>query len=93
MSGPHATISAWERDEEEGSYTAEFHGWDLKVSWTPNQGDTRGYFSWSGEAGKRKVDDEDRHEEMEIAMAAAEHYASEHTPDQGAHDADASEED
>jgi hypothetical protein len=82
MSGPHATISAWERDEEDGAYTAEFHGWNLRVSWTPNDGEVRGYFSWAAEAGDKTIDDEERHEEMELAMAAAEQYAADQPADE-----------
>jgi len=88
MSGPHATISAWERDEEEGSYEAEMHGWSLEVSWTPNQSDVRGYFSWTAEAGKEKVTDEERHEEMQLAMAAAERHAAENPVDEDEGDDD-----
>lgn len=83
MSGPHATISAWERDEEEGSYEAEMHGWSLEVSWTPNEGDVRGYFSWTAEAGDQKVTDEEHYEEMELAMAAAERHAAENPAHEG----------
>ncbi len=88
MSGPHPTISAWERDHDEGSYAAELHGWTLKVNWTPNEGDQRGYFSWTAEVGDQKVADEERHEEMQLAMAAAEQHAAHNPPREDEQDDD-----
>ncbi|MEM6788348.1 MAG: hypothetical protein AAF928_06405 [Myxococcota bacterium] len=91
MSGPHPTISAWERDEEEGHYTAEMHGWNLTVSWTPNDGVVRGFFRWSAEVGERKTEDEERFEEMQLAMAAAEAYAATTSPEEEEEEAPKSE--
>lgn len=75
MSSPHPTISAWERDEHEGHYEADLFGWQLKVSWTPNKGATRGSFHWVAEQGADVHRSEHHFEEMELAMADAEHFA------------------
>ncbi len=84
----HATISAWQRDEH-GGYVADLNGWQLRVHWHP-EGDggsapkppgarrratkQRG-FSWDAKQGDlpRFVSTE-IHEEIELAMVAAEAY-------------------
>jgi hypothetical protein len=77
----HATISAWQR-QEHGGYLAEIDGWQLRVHWHP-EGDggatrtdtqKRG-FSWDAKHGDlpRYVSN-DRSEEIELAMVAAESY-------------------
>ncbi len=75
MSTPHPTISAWERDPHEGHYQAELHGWLLKVEWVPNTADRRGSFTWSAEQGANTQKADHPSEEMELAMAEAEHFA------------------
>ncbi len=76
MSGPHATISAWQRDGHEGVYQAELHDWSLRVSWTPNTPTTRGAFRWKAERdGEDERAPEIEFEEIELAMAAAEQFA------------------
>lgn len=75
MSGPHPTISAWQRQEHEG-YQAELFDRTLRVRWKPGTPDARGHFLWEAETeGKRKHADPERFEEIELAMAAAEHWA------------------
>ncbi len=75
----HATISAWQR-QEHGGYLAEINGWQLRVHWHPeaNGGATpaatkpRG-FSWDAKHGELpRFVSKDRHEEIELAMVAAE---------------------
>jgi hypothetical protein len=76
MSGAHPTLSAWNRDEHDGFYTAKLHDWDLKVSWSPNDGETRGSFQWvATREGEKAKYSHDSHEEMELAMAEAEQFA------------------
>ena len=79
MSGAHPTISAWTRDEHEGHYTADLHDWTLKVSWTPNSDDglVRGSFNWTAtRQGQKPNHGHAPFEEMELAMAEAEHFAA-----------------
>jgi len=76
MSGPHPTISAWQRDEHHGHYLATMHDWTLTVVWTPNSSKARGSFNWHAEHS----DGEKQHghhpfEEMSDAMADAEAFA------------------
>jgi hypothetical protein len=76
MAHAHPTISEWERDEHEGFYQAELHGWTLKAVWNPNSPDTRGFFHWTAardDVGERQS--EERFEELALAMAAAEAFA------------------
>lgn len=76
MSHPHPTISAWQRDEHEGHYVAELHGWTLTAAWTPNAGELRGSFHWKAERdGEKTVPSEEHYEELENAMADAEIFA------------------
>jgi hypothetical protein len=79
MSHAHPTISAWQRDEHEGHYSAELHDWLLEVRWTPNQGAQRGSFHWiakrKGAADKPRRSEE-HYEEMSSAMAEAEAFAA-----------------
>ncbi len=75
MSGPHPTISAWTREEREGYFEAELHDWKLRVNWTPRAKDSTGGFSWIAERDDQKVESDERYEEPELAMAAAEHVA------------------
>jgi len=67
-------------DEETGGYVAEINGYSLVVSWTPNQKDQRGYFTWratkEGEDDGETTEGEEKFEEMELAMADAEAFAS-----------------
>ena len=92
MSGMrHATISAWQRHED-GSYAAELHGFSLHVSWHPEESGHRG-FSFRAEQGEEKFVSTEIHEEIEVAMAAAEahadpgpgHDAAEPAADDGGH--------
>ena len=77
MSGPHTTISAWTRDEHEGWYTAELHGWKLKTLWQPNSKTERGRFSWVAEReGEPKERSHEHYEELAHAMAHAEAFAA-----------------
>jgi hypothetical protein len=71
----HATISAWQR-EEDGSYKAEIEGWELVVHWRPESpGKPRGFF-WEAKKGEgQKVRSRELHEEIELAMVAAEIHA------------------
>lgn len=78
MSGPHATISAWTRDEESGEYEAEFNGFTVKVRWTPNSREKRGFFTWLASRGDDETQGEEEFEEMENAMVAAEAFARDH---------------
>ena len=78
MAGRHATISAWERDPHQGYYTADLHGFRLKVVWTPNTAETRGSFHWVADAeGEQSHRSHESFEEMEHAMADAERFAEE----------------
>ena len=72
MSGMrHPTISAWQR-QEGGGYTAELHGWTLRVRWHPESaGGGRG-FTWEAEQTGSKLSSEETFEEIEVAMAHAE---------------------
>jgi hypothetical protein len=75
MSVKHATISAWQRQHEEGSYEAQLEGWSLLVSWKAPatlDGADRG-FTWkaTGPGGAVRSSSE-LFEEPEIAMADAE---------------------
>ena len=78
---PRPKMSAWERDEHDGSYKAERFGWTLQVKWTPNKPAERGYFSWSasyeGDDGNEAQRSHVRFEEPEAAMSAAEVFAQE----------------
>ncbi len=76
MSAPHPTISAWERTHD-GPYEAELHDWKLVVSWTPNTSTTRGAFVWTATRDEATANCEHSFEEMEHAMADAEHFAAE----------------
>ncbi|MBI4699646.1 MAG: hypothetical protein HY744_00525 [Deltaproteobacteria bacterium] len=71
----HATVSAWQRDED-GSYRADLHGSALRVKWSPAEAAGRGSFGWTLEpTGGEKVEDDERFEEPERCMAAAERAA------------------
>ena len=75
MSSPHPTISTWERDGHEGRYQADLHSWQLTVSWTPNTRAARGSFSWTAQRGETSAHGDHTFEEIELAMADAEHFA------------------
>ncbi len=75
MSSPHPTISTWERDGHEGRYVANLHSWQLAVQWAPNTRTTRGSFSWTAQQGDTVERGDHGFEEIELAMAAAEHFA------------------
>jgi len=72
----HATVRAWQR-EEDGSYKAEIDGHLLYVSWHPETADGRRGFSWkvrlADQEGGPELRSEERAEEIELAMAQAEH--------------------
>ena len=74
MSGMrHATISAWQRHHEDGSYKAEINGWELEVTWRPEgKGDEPRGFTWKAEREGKKLAGDAVCEEMEVAMALAE---------------------
>lgn len=87
----HATISAWQR-EEHGGYHAEINGWQLRVHWHPEtdggagraQTKPRG-FSWDAKHGDLpRFVSRDIHEEIELAMVAAEAYPSQAEDDAAA---------
>ncbi|MBM4360300.1 MAG: hypothetical protein FJ096_19515 [Deltaproteobacteria bacterium] len=76
MSVRHPTISAWQRDHHDGSYTSEAAGFALRVTWTPNSRDARGSFAWTAEHdGKRPHRSHESFEELSAAMADAEEFA------------------
>jgi hypothetical protein len=68
----HATISAWQR-EEDGSYAAEIRGWKLHVRWVPERPGERRGFRWEAEGpAGQKLEAPQLCEEIEVAMATAE---------------------
>jgi hypothetical protein len=76
----HPTLTAWNRDEEEGGYKADIDDWTLRVHWHPGQtsgppradGPRRG-FTWSAVGpDDRKLSSTEVREEIEHAMALAE---------------------
>jgi hypothetical protein len=72
---PHPTISAWRRDPVTGVYEAELHDWKLEVTWTARPL-ARGEFHWrASRPGQDPRRSEEPFEEMEEAMAEAEHFA------------------
>ncbi|MBK6519415.1 MAG: hypothetical protein IPM79_13975 [Polyangiaceae bacterium] len=74
----HATMRAWQR-EEDGSYKAEIAGLSLHVTWHPEGTDARRGFTWKIEgAGGVVAEAEAVEEEIEVAMALAEHAAKRH---------------
>lgn len=72
----HPTISAWQR-EEDGSYAAELHGAKLRVVWQPDgaEGPHGFWFEVTREGGE-PVKSSLSWEEIEVAMAEAERWAS-----------------
>lgn len=73
----HPTVSAWQRDHEEGGYTAELHGWTLRVRWIPERpGELRGFVWETVDPSGNKVTSREIHEEIEVAMAYAEERAA-----------------
>jgi hypothetical protein len=69
----HATISAWQRDHEEGGYRAEIRGHTLHVRWVPERPGQRRGFTWEvADPSGGKVTSTGLYEEIEIAMADAE---------------------
>ena len=75
----HAKMSAWQR-EHDGTYKAEIDGFSLLVEWHPEEQPSgrsneagRG-FSWRVETADGKVYEcQEKAEEIEMAMAGAEH--------------------
>lgn len=68
----HATVSAWQR-EEDGSYKAEIHGWELVVHWRPEAPrHHRGFYWEAKKEGGPRLRARELHEEIEVAMAEAE---------------------
>ncbi len=82
MSIKHATVSAWQR-EEDGSYKASLYDATLHVTWRPESDSARRGFSWAVEresgAAERSPEGE-VYEEIEQAMAEAEEAARGQTP-------------
>ena len=72
MSRLHATMSAWNRDET-GAYRAEIDGWTLVVKWRPESSEGDRGFWWEAERAGHKLRSSELHEEIELAMAGAEH--------------------
>ena len=71
----HATVSAWQRDEQ-GGYRSEKNGWELRVTWKPASRSHRRGFLWqAARAGGPTLRAPEVHEEIEIAMAEAEEVA------------------
>ena len=75
----HPKLSAWERDEHEGHYEAELHGWTLRTSWSPKRGG-RGDFGWEatreGDEGETLSERSKEHfVELAEAMSDAEDVA------------------
>jgi len=77
-------LSAWERDEHEGYYQAELHGWTLRTSWSPQSprlGGERGDFGWEAtredDAGEKTLSEKSKEHFVELAaaMSAAEEFA------------------
>jgi hypothetical protein len=76
MAHRHATISAWTRDSHQGFYTTEMHGFVLRAEWRPGRQGERGGFLWVAEReGDEARGSAHAYEEIEEAMADAEHYA------------------
>ena len=71
---PHATMSAWSRDET-GGYSTEMNGWSLRVRWRPESAESRRGFWWEAERPGAALTSPEIHEEIEIAMAHAEQFA------------------
>jgi hypothetical protein len=83
MSVKHPTISAWQRQHEDGNYEAQLEGWTLHVAWkAPATLDGDRGFLWkaTGPDGAQRSSSE-LFEEPEIAMAEAE--AAVHVGKQG----------
>ncbi|WP_437602601.1 hypothetical protein [Sorangium sp. So ce590] len=73
----HPTVSAWQRDHEDGGYTAEMNGWTLRVRWIPERpGELRGFVWEAVDPSGNKVTSSEIHEEIEVAMAYAEELAA-----------------
>jgi len=74
-----ATVSIWNRDHEDGSYTAEKDGWKLAISYTPEPPlPQRGPcgFSWVATSPESKESrSSELLEEPEMAMMQAEQAA------------------
>jgi hypothetical protein len=89
MSSIHATISAWQRQHEDGSYTAEINGWALRVKWkaegaayaarsgAPVPPNERRGFTWEAEKDDKKLSGDVVFEEIEHAMGYAEQAVAE----------------
>lgn len=70
----HPTLTAWNRDEEEGGYKAEIDGWTLHVKWERGDAGGRRGFSWTAKGPEEKsLSGTGVREEIEHAMALAEH--------------------
>ncbi len=67
----HATISAWQR-QEDGGYAAEIDGWALKVVWHPEAPGKKRGFTWTAERDGTKRSNSNLFEEIEVAMSDAE---------------------
>jgi hypothetical protein len=81
----HATISAWQRQHEDGSYAAEIDGWALKVTWHPETPGAERGFTWTAERGGTERAGTERagtevFEEIELAMSDAEAQTAEKAP-------------
>ena len=72
----HASVSLWQRDEHDGTYTAEINGYTLRLKWKPEAPGERRGFTWeASQEGKEPLKADELHEEPEIAMAHAEAFA------------------
>jgi hypothetical protein len=72
----HANVSIWQRNEHEGTYSAELNGCTLHISWQPEEPGKRRGFRWKVERdGKDLAVPDDLQEEPELAMAHAEAFA------------------
>jgi len=72
----HATVSIWQRDEHDGTYSAELNGYTLHLTWKPEApGERRGFLWEAKQEGKESVKSSALHEEAELAMAEAEAFA------------------
>jgi hypothetical protein len=69
----HANVQAWQR-EEDGSYASHVDDFKLSVKWRPEKPGERRGFLWKVEGpGGYSAEAAEVEEEIEVAMALAEH--------------------
>ena len=69
----HPTLAAWQRNHEDGSYSAEIRSWNLKVWWVPEKPGVKRGFLWEATGpAEQKLASSVPTEEIEVAMATAE---------------------